>query len=104
MFEGCFYKANSDSTELHFVNLRLNEAEIKGDIIVHMIHVTGTRMKELRIDDFSRGEFLEGVMAGKDHLEMLTLDVEALNRAGGLKQLIRNWQGCQPLIKLDHLG
>ena len=35
---------------------------------------------------------------------MLTLDVGELVRAGDLDKWIINWWGCQPLIKLDHMG
>ena len=43
-------------------------------------------------------------MAGKYSLGVLPLDVGALDRAGGIYQWIINWWGCQPLIKLDHVG
>ena len=60
-------------------------------------------MKEVVIVGLYRGEFLEGVMAVKYIMEMLPLDVGALDIGIGLEQLIRNWWGCQPPIKLDYV-
>ena len=48
-------------------------------------------MNELVIYGLSGGDFLEGVVAVKDPLEMLPLDVGSLGRAGRLKQWILNW-------------
>ena len=59
-----FYKDNYSSPNLNSITLRLHEAEMRGDLIVHVIHVVGTWMKELGITSLSRGEFLEGVMGG----------------------------------------
>ena len=77
---------------------------MKSDLIVHVIHVAGTQMKKLGIDVLSRGEFLEEFIAVKYHLDMLPLDVGALHRAIRLEKWIRNWWGCQPLVKLYHVG
>ena len=77
---------------------------MKGDLIVHVIHVAGTWMKELGIYGLSRGNLLYGVMAGKCTLEILPLNVRALDILGRLKQRIRNYWGCQPPIKLDQVG
>ena len=89
--EVVFTKANSYSPELHGITLRLREEDMKVYLIVHVIHVAGTRMKELGIDGLSIGDFLEGVMAGKMPLEILPLDFLALEREGGIKKWIRNW-------------
>ena len=65
VFEGCFYKANSACPDLHGTTLRLHEAEMKGGIIVYVIHVEGTRMTKLGIDGLYRGDLMEGVINGK---------------------------------------
>ena len=103
-FKGWLYKANYDSPELHGITLGLHELEMKGGLIVHATHLEGTRMKEFLIDDLYRGDFLEGVMAVKYPLEMMPLKVVELDRAGRVDQWIKHWWGCQPLIKLDHVG
>ena len=75
VFEGWFYKDNTTSPELHIITLGPHETEMNGNLIINVIHVGGTRMKELGIDSLSRGKLLEGVMAGQDTLEMLPLDM-----------------------------
>ena len=82
--EGWFYKNNFASPELHGINLGLFEEEMKGDLIVHLIHMEDTWMKELVIHILYRGEFLERVMVAKYPLEILPLDIGALARADGL--------------------
>ena len=77
---------------------------MKGDLIVHVIHVAGNCMKELGIDGLYIGYFPEGVMSLKYHLEMLPRYVGAWDILGGIDKWIRNWWGCQPLIKLYHMG
>ena len=89
VFEGCFYKANFTSPELHDTTLRLHGVDINSDLIVHVIQVAGTWTKELVIGILSRGDLLEGVMSGKDPLEILPLEIESLDRAGVIKQWIK---------------
>ena len=72
-------------------------------IIIYKIHVAGTWTKKPGIDGLFRGDFLEGVTTLKYILEMLPLDVGALDRAGGIDQWIRYWWVYQQLIKLDHV-
>ena len=76
---------------------------MRGYLISHVIHVVGTRMKELGIDGLSRGDFLEWVMTVKYPLGVLPLDVVALDRYFGCDKWIRYWWGCKSLIKLNHV-
>ena len=86
MFKGFFYKANSASPEMHDITLSMDEEDTKSNLIFHVIHVTGTRIKELGIYGLYRGDFLEGIITRKYPLEMLPLDVGALDRVGGLNK------------------
>ena len=58
VFKVFFNTDNYASPELHGITLSLHEAEMKGELIVLVTHVTDPHMKELGIDFFSRGEFL----------------------------------------------
>ena len=58
---------------LHIIVLQHLMTHLCRKLFLHVIHVTGTQMKELEIEVLSRGGFLEGVMAGKDPLRMLPL-------------------------------
>lgn len=62
VFEGCYYNADSASPELHELQLELHESEMCGGMIIHVIHIAGTRMKASGIDGLSCGDFLEGMV------------------------------------------
>ena len=61
------------------------------NIIVHVIHVAGTRMKEPGIYGLSSGDFLGGFIGRKDTLGFLTLDLGALERSDGLEHRMRDF-------------
>lgn len=104
VFEEIYYKADSSSPKLHELMLRLYLAEMKGKLIIHMIHIAGTRMKECGMDGMSRGIFLKGMMAGGDLLSYLPLAKGALEVSPGLEMWIRSWWEGSPLVKLDPKG
>ena len=101
VFEGTYYKAGSTSPKLHELQLELHEVEMAGDLIIHVIHIAGTRMKETGIDGLSRGDFLEGIMAGGDPLSYLPLDQGAIEREPTVENWIRDWWGRSELTKLE---
>ena len=53
VFGACFYNVSPASIDMQITTLSLNEAEMKGELIIHVIHVAGTRMKELEIEGLS---------------------------------------------------
>ena len=44
VFDRVFYKGTSKSLLLFELVIRLNQVHIKGGLIVHSVHITGTRM------------------------------------------------------------
>ena len=62
-----FYKDNSSSKTLFNLTLRLRKLQMQGNMILHLIHISGTRMIACGIDGLSRGITNEGVMAGNHH-------------------------------------
>ena len=67
VFEGCYYKGYSKSSKtVSDVTLRLHEAVHHGGLVLHVIHVAGTRMKDTGVDGLSRGNLLEGILKGED--------------------------------------
>jgi hypothetical protein len=60
--EQVYYKGNSSSKELYELNLRLHVLEMKGNLILHMVHCAGTRMQCEGADGSSRGDHSTGVM------------------------------------------
>jgi hypothetical protein len=105
VFEGTYYKGMSSSKKLFDLMLRLQKAQAEGSLILHVIHIAGTRMKEAGIDGLSRGDMLEGMMVGRNPLSYLPLSLNANERSTGkVEEWVRGWWGAQPLLTLDAEG
>jgi hypothetical protein len=83
--ESVFYKGNSSSRMLFELMLRLRKLEMKGDLKLHMIHVSGTRMQEEGADGASRGDHSTGVMKGNHILDYIPLHESAIEIEPGVK-------------------
>ena len=105
VFESCFYKGHSVSEKLSDIIFRLHKAQRDGGLQLHVIHVAGTRMKEWGVDGLSRGDLMEGMMAGKDALSFIPLAKGANKRSGGaVRGWVDSWWGdwCgEPLTEVD---
>jgi hypothetical protein len=75
--ESVFWKGNSSSETLFELMHRLRKLEMRGGLILHMIHVAGTRMMAEGADGSSRGDHTTGVMSGKSVLKYVPLHVSA---------------------------
>jgi hypothetical protein len=93
VFKGTFYKGHSNSRKLNGLILRVRQVERRTGCILHVIHVTRTRMKEAGIDGLSMGDLIEGVMKkGSDPMQFLPLCEGAAERAGtGIEKWVRSW-------------
>jgi hypothetical protein len=92
VFEGTFYKGHLASPKLNDIILRLRITERLSGCILHVIHVAGTRMKRSGIDGLSRGDFLEGIMAGEDPLSFIPLNEGADERTlGRVQTWVDSW-------------
>ena len=60
---------------------------------VHIIHVSGERMKVQGSDGLSRGNLNVGVMAGKRMLEFIPIHLTALERSSTLKPWLETFIG-----------
>ena len=89
--EGCFYRGTSSSRPLFDLVLRLRRCEMMGGLKLHVIHVAGTRMIRQGTDGLSRGNYIEGVMAGKDMLSFIPLHQSPLERSHSLKGWVESW-------------
>lgn len=89
--ESCFYRETSSSRHLFNLIFRLRKAEMDGGLKLHVLHVAGTRMIQQGTDVISRGNMLEGVMAGADILEFVTLHQTAVERSDTLLNWLKDW-------------
>ena len=105
-YEGTFYKGYSKSSrKLTAIIFRLRKVERETGCILHVIHIAGTRMKFAGVDGLSRGDCMEGMMAGgKQPWDYVPLNEDADKRTGGRVTAWVNqwWHGldgkpwCQP--------
>ena len=98
--ESAFYKGSSSSKKLHELVLRLHKLTMNHSLILHVIHVSGTRMIAQGTDGCSRGVLMEGVMAGNDMLSYIDLDKSAIERSPDLLPWIRSWCGHKSINPL----
>jgi hypothetical protein len=99
--ESAFYKGSSSSKKLHALVLRLHKLALDYSIILHVVHVAGTRMISQGTDGCSHGVLMEGVMAGKGMLSFVDLDKSALARSTDLLPWIRSWCGNAAINSLS---
>ena len=89
--EAVYFKGNSTSKKLFELMLRLRKLEMDASLILHVVHVAGTRMIAEGGDGGSRGDLTQGVMAGKPILDYIPLHLTALEREPKLEEWIRSW-------------
>ena len=91
-FEGAYYKGHSVSKELSDIVFCLYKAQRDGGFILHLLHISGKRMKATGVDGLSRGDHTEGMMAGDDPMSFLPLHLGADTRSQGrVGKWVRSW-------------
>ncbi len=117
-FEGSYYKGHSMSRELSNIVFRLYKAQQAGGFILHVLHTSGKRMKATGVDGLSRGDHMEGMMAGDDPMSSLPFHLGANAWSQGtVGKRVRSWWrtsdrgpgpsqgrdwGGLPLVEIDH--
>ena len=85
--------------------MRLHKVERDGDIILHVIHVAGSRLKSWGVDGLSRGDLLEGMMGGQDPLSFIPLAVGANGSSGGrVREWVDSWWSEWSDVSLTEVG
>ena len=78
VFESLLYKGKSKTPLLFDIILRLHQVQMRGELILHVIHISGTQMIEAGIDGLFRGNNLGGIMRGLNPLHFAPLDKGAV--------------------------
>ena len=89
--EGCFYRGTSQSRVLFYLILRLRQAENDGGPKLHVVHVLGKRMIAQGTDELSRGNPLEGVLAGQQMNTFVSLYLSAIDRSPKVLAWLKSW-------------
>jgi hypothetical protein len=97
--EAAYWKGTSKSEWLFDLVLRLRLLEMNNDLIIHVIHVAGTRMKAQGTDGISRGDKSMGVMRGIPMEQFCPLHKTAFERSPALKTwLTAATKGLEPVF------
>jgi hypothetical protein len=89
--EAAFFKGTSTSEKLFNLVLRLRKIEMEGNLFIHLVLVSGTRMIWSGVDGLSRGDYNAGVMAGEEMLAFVPLCQSAAERSASLLLWVRSW-------------
>lgn len=92
--ESAFFKGMSSSEKLFDLVLRLRKIEMAGELVIHLIHVAGTRMIWSGGDALSRGDHNAGVMTGEEMLSFVPLAKSASARSNELLSWVHSWAGA----------
>eukprot|EP00978_Attheya_sp_CCMP212_P013320 scaffold33445_cov54-Attheya_sp.AAC.2 len=91
--EAAYWKGTSKSRKLFELVLRLKKLEVKYDIILHVIHVSGKRMIAQGTDGLSRGDHSQGVMQGLPMTAFIPLHIDPFERSPKLKRFVEDMCG-----------
>jgi hypothetical protein len=79
--EATFWKGSSKNKDLSDLVLEMRKLEMENDLILHVIHVSGTRMIQQGTDGLSRADHSNGVMSGDPMTQHIPLDETAFQRS-----------------------
>jgi hypothetical protein len=99
--EGSYYKGNSPSRPLFELVLHLRKLELLGHLMLHVIHVAGSRMITQGTDGLSQGDFSTGVMRGQSMIDFVPLHLSATVRSPDLLVWIQSWAPLSTITPLS---
>ena len=76
-----FYKGISNSNMLFEMVLQIHEIPVEGVLIIHVVHISGTRMIEAGLDDLSIRNYMGCIMQVIYPLKFIPIHVGALERS-----------------------
>jgi hypothetical protein len=91
--EAAIFKGSSSSPKLHNLVMRLKAVAMRTGCKIHVIHVSGERMKAQGSDGISRGSMKEGVAAGDPMMTFIPLHQTAIERSPSLRAWLKSWGG-----------
>lgn len=87
--ENAFWKGTSKSRKLFELVLRIKKLEMRGDFVMHVVHVSGLRMIQQGTDGISRGDKTEGVMGGGKMMDYVPLHLGVTERSTGMIEFVK---------------
>lgn len=83
--ENAFWKGTSTSKKLFELILELTQLELKHQLAIHVVHVSGRRIIQQGTDGLLRGDHYQGAMADQPFERFIPLHLTALERSKKLK-------------------
>ena len=96
--EACAVKGTSSSPKLLELVVKLRSMTTMYGIILHIFHVSGTRMIAQGTDGVSRGYLALGVMAGESMNDFIPIHLSATDRSPVLADWIKGWCGSEAMF------
>ena len=93
VFEGALFYGTSKIPLLFEFVFMLHQVQIRGELILHVIHIADTRMTETGIYGLSRGDNLGEMMKGMNPLQFIVLYQGLVVKSAKLEPWISNWWG-----------
>lgn len=87
-----YFNGSSNSRTLHEMVIELRELTLKGNFVLQIFHIAGSRMIQIGVDALSRGELHVGALAQTPD-SVAPLHKTPLERSPGLREWIRSWVG-----------
>jgi hypothetical protein len=85
-----YYRGTSTSKTLHEMIVELRMLSLKGNFMLHLFHVAGTRMIQSGVDALSRGE-LHISSLEKAIQTLMPLHLSPIQRSSSLQQWLQSW-------------
>ena len=98
-----FIKGTSNNPLLFYIVLRIYKVKVKGELILHIVHIVVPIMIEAGIYGLFRGNNLGGMMRGLDLLKIVLLGRGATEISEKFEPWISSWWG-DTLTPLETMG
>ena len=92
VFESTLYKGTSKILWIFELFLRFNQVQMRGELILHVIHIAGTGIIGAGIDGLSRVNTLVGMIKELKPLQFVPLYQGALGNSAELEPWLRTWK------------
>ena len=91
VFRSVFYKGGSKSPLLLEISLRLHQAQMRGYLILHVVHIEITVIVESGFDGLFRGGYFGRMTRDLNPLQFVLLDQVSLDVLTGVDPWLRLW-------------
>ena len=93
-----YYKGSSTSEALHQMVTELRLLTLRGNFLLHLFHIAGTRMIAIGVDGLSRGELQLGALENLAPECAIPLHLSAIQRSPSLRAWLQSWLTEEPRI------